>query len=112
MFNLMDNFRKEKTMDGEIRNGEVVWFNVQRGFGFIKDLDQGDDVFVHYSKINGPEGEFRVLDQGDKVKFERVVVDRGNKAKSQAMNVTVTERSKSQIESAIVIKGAINAASN
>ena len=37
--------------------GNVVWFDIQKGFGFITDEAQGDDVFVHYSKIDGPEGE-------------------------------------------------------
>ena len=68
--------------------GNVVWFDVQKGFGFIKDGENGDDVFVHYSKIEAPEGEFRYLDAGDIVEFERCEVDRGSGVKKiQAMNV-------------------------
>ena len=78
----------------EIRRGHVLWFNVKRGFGFIRDDGQGDDVFVHYSKINAPMGEFKLLNQGDIVEFERFVVTRGEFGevnKSQAKNVVVVE---------------------
>ena len=48
-------------------NGTVKWFNAKKGFGFISD-ENGTDVFVHYSalKMDG----FKVLDEGDKVEFE------------------------------------------
>ncbi|MFW6051582.1 MAG: cold-shock protein [Myxococcota bacterium] len=47
--------------------GTVKWFNNAKGWGFIC-LDEGQDVFVHYSQIAG-EG-FRTLRQGDQVEFE------------------------------------------
>jgi len=61
--------------------GKVKWFNDAKGYGFIERPD-GDDVFVHYSAIQGTG--FRSLSEGQMVEFE--VVD-GPKGK-QAANVT------------------------
>ncbi len=47
--------------------GTIKWFNDSKGFGFIARED-GDDVFVHYSAIQG-DG-FRSLAEGDKVSFD------------------------------------------
>ena len=60
--------------------GSVKWFNGQKGYGFIA-RDAGDDVFVHYSAING-EG-FRDLTEGERVEFS---VEQGPKGPS-AVNV-------------------------
>jgi CspA family cold shock protein len=46
--------------------GTVKWFNRSKGYGFIQRAG-GDDVFVHYSSIQG-EG-FRNLEEGDRVEF-------------------------------------------
>ena len=48
-------------------NGTVKFFNAEKGYGFIA-RDGGDDVFVHFSQIEG-EG-YRTLQQGQKVEFE------------------------------------------
>jgi CspA family cold shock protein len=64
--------------------GTVKWFNNQKGYGFISDVE-GNDVFVHYSGLN-MEG-FKSLEEGASVEFD--VVD-GAKG-PQATNVTVTE---------------------
>ncbi len=47
--------------------GTVKWFNDQKGYGFITP-EEGDDVFVHHSSIQG-EG-FKSLSEGDAVEFE------------------------------------------
>ena len=49
--------------------GKVKWFNDAKGYGFITHED-GRDVFVHYSSIEG-EG-FKTLNQGQEVRYEAV----------------------------------------
>jgi CspA family cold shock protein len=61
--------------------GTVKWFNDSKGFGFIARED-GDDVFVHYSAIQG-DG-FRSLAEGDRVSFDITDGPKG----PQAANVT------------------------
>lgn len=63
--------------------GTVKWFSPKKGYGFIT-MDDGQEVFVHYTAIDG-QG-FRSLEQGEKVKFE---VSNGPKG-LQAANVMRT----------------------
>ncbi len=60
--------------------GTVKWFNEAKGYGFISQ-DGGEDVFVHFSAIQG-DG-FRTLTEGQKVSFE---IQKGPKG-LQAANV-------------------------
>ena len=62
--------------------GQVKWFDQKKGYGFITRED-GDDLFVHYSAING-DG-FKTLDEGDEVEFE---ISQGKKG-LQATSVTL-----------------------
>jgi CspA family cold shock protein len=66
----------------ERATGTVKWFNGAKGYGFIA-REQGDDVFVHFSAIQG-DG-FRNLEEGQSVEFN---VEQGQKG-LQATNVTV-----------------------
>lgn len=61
--------------------GTVKWFNSEKGFGFITKED-GNDVFVHFSAIQG-DG-FKTLEEGQKVEFDVTQGTRGD----QAANVT------------------------
>ena len=62
-------------------NGTVKWFNAEKGYGFISQ-ESGDDVFVHFSAIQGKG--FKTLEEGQNVSFE---IEEGPRGK-QATNVT------------------------
>ena len=57
--------------------GTVKWFNAEKGYGFITGED-GKDVFVHYSAIQG-DG-FKTLDEGQAVDFDLTEGQRGMQA--------------------------------
>jgi CspA family cold shock protein len=61
--------------------GRVKWFNNQKGYGFITP-ENGKDVFVHFSAIQG-DG-YKSLEEGQEVEFE---IENGPKGE-QAINVT------------------------
>ena len=54
-------------------NGTVKWFNAEKGYGFISQ-ESGDDVFVHFSAIQGKG--FKTLEEGLSVRFEPAAVPR------------------------------------
>jgi len=64
-------------------SGIVKWFNESKGFGFITPGDGTDDVFVHFSAIQG-DG-YKTLREGDRVTFNTVQGPKGY----QAENVNV-----------------------
>ena len=66
--------------DTHMEQGKVKWFNSEKGFGFI-EREGGDDVFVHFSAIQG-DG-FKTLDEGQDVTFE---IEQGQRG-LQATNV-------------------------
>ena len=61
-------------------NGVVKWFNESKGYGFLSTED-GSDVFVHYSSIQG--NGYKTLAEGDSVNFD---IEEGSKGR-KAINV-------------------------
>ena len=69
----------EKSTHGSRRSGIVKWFSRLKGYGFIQP-DQGEnEVFVHYSSIDG-DG-YRNLYEGDRVEFDLIDLGKGPQAK-------------------------------
>ncbi len=59
--------------------GNVKWFDVKKGFGFIVG-PEGQDVFIHYSQIQ-TEG-FRLLKDGEEVEYELLETGKGFQAQN------------------------------
>lgn len=68
--------------------GKVKWFSNVKGYGFLEKEDGGQDIFVHYSSIQG-EG-YKKLEEGEEVTFDIVQGEKG----PQATNVVRTKKSK------------------
>jgi len=60
-----------------LAEGNVKWFNPEKGYGFIH-TDDGEDLFVHYTAIKGTG--FRTLDKGQRVKFDIETSPKGKQA--------------------------------
>ena len=67
-----------------MNNGTVNWFNAEIGYGFFSKDEGGEDVFVHFSAIQG-DG-FKTLNEGQKVTFETETDPKNGKLR--AANVT------------------------
>ena len=65
--------------------GTVKWFNDSKGFGFIAPEGGGEDLFVHFSAIQG-QG-FKTLNEGQRVAFD---ITQGPKGK-QASNIRAAD---------------------
>ena len=59
-------------------NGTVKWFNDSKGFGFITPADGGDDLFAHFSAIQG--SGFKTLKEGQSVSFDVTTGPKGKQA--------------------------------
>ncbi|MGQ0616863.1 MAG: cold-shock protein [Acidimicrobiia bacterium] len=59
--------------------GTVKFFNAEKGFGFIS-REQGDDVFVHFSNIQG--SGYKSLDEGQRVEFDVAPGRKGEEAQN------------------------------
>ena len=69
----------ERETSTSVQQGTVKFFNSEKGYGFIS-REQGDDVFVHYSNIQG-DG-YKSLDEGQRVEFEIAKGRKGDEAQN------------------------------
>ncbi len=58
--------------------GTVKWFDGEKGYGFIAPDEGGEDLFVHYSAIEG--SGFRSLEEGERVSYEPTRGRKGEQA--------------------------------
>ena len=72
--------------------GKVKWFNAEKGYGFIEQ-DEGGDIFVHYSAIQG-EG-YKTLEEGQRVQFDVVQGNRGPRRPTLASCKAPAEKERS-----------------
>ncbi len=64
---------------GGREEGEIKWFNVSKGFGFIR-RQNGEEIFVHFRSVRGPSRDRRLLRDGQRVAFNVVNSDKGPQA--------------------------------
>ena len=69
------------------QTGTVKWFNDEKGFGFIKPDDGGDDVFCHFSQIE----DGNALAEGQPVQFVKEYDDRKGKERAEEVTGGVPE---------------------
>jgi cold shock protein len=74
--------REREGVERMAQEGTVKWFSEEKGYGFISPDEGGEDLFVHYSNIEG--GGFRSLEEGERVTYEVTESRRG----PQAINVS------------------------
>ena len=72
--------------------GKVKWFSNVKGYGFLEKEGGGQDIFVHYSAVQG-EG-YKKLEEGEEVTFDIVQGERG----PQAANVVRTTKGAKKTE--------------
>lgn len=65
--------------DSRLVTGEVIFYKVEKGFGFVRPDDGGADVFLHASEL--PDDMKNLLREGDLLQFQRHFGERGYKAK-------------------------------
>ena len=66
-------------------SGTVKWFSEEKGYGFIEPEEGAEEIFVHYTDLEG-EG-FRSLTEGERVSYETTRIARGARRREEAKNV-------------------------
>ena len=76
--------------------GIVKWFNGSKGFGFIRNLQENSEIFVHHSNLHVNEDCWKTLIQGEYVEFD---IDSATEGRVQAKSVTGIKRGPLMCES-------------
>ena len=71
-----------------MNKGTVKWFNSEKGYGFIKNDQTDEEIFVHFSSIE--KDGYKTLEENQQVTYE-VAPDAKNNNKKQAVHVKVVE---------------------
>jgi CspA family cold shock protein len=66
----LDEEEIEEAVDDGIHQGEVEWFDIRKGFGFINVDGLEEDAFIHYSEIEKASEAFKKLQEGERVEFK------------------------------------------
>ncbi len=69
---------KERGAEARMARGTVKWFNEEKGYGFIEPDEGDEDLFVHYTAIEGTG--FRSLEEGERVSYEPTRGRKGEEA--------------------------------
>ncbi len=69
--------------------GTVKWFSEQKGYGFIEPEDTAEEIFVHYTDIEGTG--FRSLYESERVSYEPAKSVGGARRREEAKNVSRVE---------------------
>jgi cold shock protein len=72
-----------------MRTGLVKWFNARKGYGFIKPVDGGFDVYVHINAVR--RAGLVELKEGQKILFRTVVDERSSEIIAENLSVAPTE---------------------
>lgn len=70
-----------------MQKGKVKWFDSKKGYGFILNPQEGEDIFVHYSSIVS-DNDYKMLSQGMEVDFDMEITEKGLQAKNVREIVT------------------------
>jgi len=81
-------------LSDDFKLGRVKWFDPQKGYGFIKNPDDGSDVFVHYSSILQEGDEFRTLQDDEEVEFAIVSDDQSGRPQARSVRRLQDQASK------------------
>jgi CspA family cold shock protein len=68
-----------------VASGTVRWFSEEKGYGFIEPDEGEEEIFVHYTEVEG-EG-FRSLKEGERVSYEPARSSRGARRRQEAKEV-------------------------
>jgi cold shock protein len=68
-----------------VATGTVKWFSEEKGYGFISSDEGEEEIFVHYTDVEG-EG-FRSLAEGERVSYEPARSGRGARRREEAREV-------------------------